>query len=103
MLARFEKPTLGVLIGFLAGAVFGLWPFKHGVKPMAGEVFKGQTMTPDLIQEMDPGKYPSEPFTPGLLQACGAISLIAVGFVLTCLIARFGNKQPVEPQDVRTP
>mgnify|MGYP001476556039 CR=1 FL=1 len=96
MLARYEKPTLGVLLGFLAGAVFGLWPFKQGVKPVVGEVFKGQAMTPELIQELDPGKYPTQFFAPDLLQVCAAVGLAVGGFALTCLIARIGNKNPSE-------
>ena len=41
LLARFEKATLGVLLGLLLGAVLGLWPFQHGVQPQVGDVIKG--------------------------------------------------------------
>jgi uncharacterized membrane protein len=35
LLRRFEKPTLGVLLGLLIGAPAGLYPFKEGVSPNA--------------------------------------------------------------------
>ncbi|MEE9234065.1 MAG: DUF368 domain-containing protein [Candidatus Acidoferrales bacterium] len=36
LLARFEKATLGFLLGLLLGAVLGLWPFRQGVPPRPG-------------------------------------------------------------------
>ena len=41
LLERHEQATLGVLMGLLVGAVFGLWPFQEGVPPKLGEMFKG--------------------------------------------------------------
>ena len=42
LLARFEKATLGALLGLLFGAVVGLWPFQEGVPPEVGDVVKGR-------------------------------------------------------------
>jgi len=51
VLAKFEKPTLGVLMGLLIGAVMGLWPFQQGVVPKAGDVLKGEQVI--VIQSGD--------------------------------------------------
>lgn len=92
-LAHFEKPTLGALLGFLGGAVIGLYPFQRGVAPVVGDIFKGKTMTEELITKIEPSKYPTEMFTPSIGQIFGSIALIAVGFGLTYLIARFGGSE----------
>jgi putative membrane protein len=44
VLRRYEKPTLGVLMGLLVGAVAGLWPFQEGVAPQPGDRLKNQTV-----------------------------------------------------------
>lgn len=93
LLARYEKPTLGVLLGFLVGAVVGLWPFQHGVAPSLGDTFKGQVVTEELLTRISPDKYPTEMFAPSAGQVFGALALIAAGFAATALIARFGGER----------
>jgi putative membrane protein len=93
LLHRFEKPTLGVLLGLLFGAVVGLYPFQRGVEPQLGDTFKGRPVTPDLLAELSPDKWPTEFFTPGAGQVFGAIGLVVAGFAVTCLIARFGKEK----------
>jgi len=44
LLARFERPTLGVLLGLLLGAVVGLFPFQEPVKPVPGERLAGEIL-----------------------------------------------------------
>lgn len=95
-LAKFEKPTLGALLGFLAGAVIGLWPFQQGVKPAVGDVVKGRTMTLELIEKMKPEKYPTEYFDPTMGQIAGSIGLIILGFAVTALVARLGKSKPAK-------
>ncbi len=90
-LMRFEKATLGVLLGFLAGAVIGLWPFQKGVAPELGTFFKGQRVTEELLQKLDPSKFPSVSFDPSLLQILGALALVGLGFAATALLARVGQ------------
>lgn len=90
LLAKFEKPTLGALLGLLVGAVIGLWPFQEGVPPAVGEVYKGVVMTPESIAELPKHKYPTEYFTPTVGHILGALALIAVGFAITALVARLG-------------
>ncbi len=45
LLQRFERPTLGVLLGLLLGAVVGLWPFQQTAAPTPQTQIKGQTPT----------------------------------------------------------
>lgn len=93
LLAKFEKPTLGALLGLLVGAVVGLWPFQAGVAPKIGDTFKGQVVTEEILAKLSPDKYPTETFDPSIGQIFGAIALIVVGFAITALIARFGAEK----------
>ncbi len=95
MLAKFEKPTLGVLMGFLVGAVFGLWPFQEGVAPAIGSTFKGQTVTAEVLAEIPRHKYPTEWFDPSASQIAGALGLVLVGYAVTALVSRFGARKDV--------
>ncbi|MEQ9498208.1 MAG: DUF368 domain-containing protein [Deltaproteobacteria bacterium] len=93
LLAKFEKPTLGALLGFLVGAVVGLWPFQQGVAPKIGDTFKGRVVTEEILAKLTPDKYPTETFDPTGGQIGGAIALIVAGFAVTALIARFGKEK----------
>lgn len=92
MLARFEQPTLGVLLGLLVGAVVGLWPFQEGVAPEVGSTFKGRVVTEAVLAELEPEDYPNALFTPTPLQVGGALSLIVMGFLTTVLVGRLGGE-----------
>jgi putative membrane protein len=97
LLAKYEKPTLGALLGFLVGAVVGLWPFQHGVAPKLGDTFKGRVVTPELLAEIAPEKYPTEFFSPSVAQVFGALAVVGAGFAITALIARFGGERMPRP------
>ncbi|MHC4956595.1 MAG: undecaprenyl phosphate translocase family protein [Planctomycetota bacterium] len=88
LMHHFEKATLGVLLGLLFGAVVGLWPFQHGVKPEVGDEVKGRVMTEELIAKLAPKEYPTEFFRPEWWQVAVAILLIAAGFAATSMIAK---------------
>jgi putative membrane protein len=91
LLRTYEKATLGVLLGLLLGAVVGLWPFQHGVAPVVGDTFKGQTVTQELLAELEPEDYPTEYFRPRVPHVLGAIGLIVAGFGVTLGVSRFGR------------
>lgn len=65
-LHRYEKATLGVLIGLLIAAPAGLYPFKEGVRPEVGDVIAGQTVTGENLAEFraDPKDWPERVFAP---------------------------------------
>ena len=80
-----------MLLGLLLGAVVGLWPFQRGVAPSVGDTFKGQTVTAELLAELEPEDFPTEYFDPGAAQVAGAIGLIVVGFSVTLGVSRIGG------------
>ncbi len=90
VLARYAQPTYGVLMGFLVGAVVGLWPFQHGVAPATGDLFRGVKVTPEILAELAPEKYPTEFYTPTGTEIAAVLALIALGFAVTALIAKLG-------------
>jgi putative membrane protein len=92
LLRRFEKPTLGVLLGLLLGAVVGLWPFQEGIPPQVGDQIKGRPVTEERLAKMDPGDYPTRFFRPTAGQAGTAAGGILIGFLVTVAIARFEPK-----------
>ena len=88
LLDRHERPTLGVLLGLLVGAVVGLWPFQRGVAPVVGDIVKGRKLTADMLSTIKPKDFPIETFTPSVTQILGALALVVAGFVATSLVAR---------------
>lgn len=94
LLARYEAPTLGALLGLLAGAVVGLWPFQQGVKPAVGALFKGRTLSAADVEALAPEKWPTEIFSPSPAQIGAAIGVVLLGFFLTQLVARLGRDKP---------
>lgn len=91
VLERYEQPTLGVLMGLLVGAVFGLWPFQEGVAPGVGEMYKGQILTAERLAELSRDKYPTEIYTPTFNDVMMAVGLVAIGYMITTLVARVGG------------
>lgn len=94
VLERYEQPTLGVLMGLLIGAVFGLWPFQEGVPPVVGELFKGRVLTAERLAQLTPDKYPTELYAPSFTDVVTAIGLIGVGYMITTLVSHIGGAAP---------
>ncbi|MBX3352921.1 MAG: DUF368 domain-containing protein [Phycisphaeraceae bacterium] len=94
LLDRFPKPTLGVLIGLLLGAVVGLWPFAEFVRPGEGFVFKGQALSAEQIDALAVEDYPVRLRAPSTAEAFGGLALIGVGFGVTLLVDRLGRAKP---------
>ena len=106
LLRRYEKATLGVLLGLLIGAVVGLWPFQQSIDPAEGQMIKGQQVSfghPPGVKEdlVEPYWYyaeSSEPveaedfpvgyFAPAAIQIGGSLGLIILGLGTTLLIDR---------------
>jgi hypothetical protein len=91
LLARFEKATLGFLLGLLLGAVLGLWPFQQGVPPRPGQLIRGRLMTAESIAALRPKDYPLEGFRPSGGQSAAALGLMLAGLVTTLGVARVGR------------
>ena len=98
VLERYEQPTLGVLMGLLVGAVFGLWPFQEGVPPNVGEVFKGQILTAERLADLTADKFPTEFYTPSFNDMMMSAGLIGMGYLITTLVARVGGAKPKRDQ-----
>lgn len=94
MLHRFEKATLGVLLGLLLGAPAGLYPFKQGVPPAAGTMFRGEILDAAAAEALaaKPKDWPEVRFTPRPLEVAGAIGMVAVGGLMTLGVARLGRR-----------
>ncbi|MBB6431398.1 undecaprenyl phosphate translocase family protein [Algisphaera agarilytica] len=118
LLERFEKATLGVLLGLLLGAVVGLWPFQASVEPKEGDTIKAQVVThavPTVWEDDEPQPteatwifaesgeavdaedLPTAFFKPNATQIGGAAGLILLGLAVTLLVDRLGREKPEKP------
>lgn len=95
LLERFEKPTLGVLLGLLFGAVVGLWPFQQSVPPPVGGMIKGVTVTAENRESFEEEDWPTARFRPTTVQVGTSVGFMVMGFGLTQAIARVGREKPV--------
>ena len=91
LLRRYEKATLGALLGLLLGAVVGLWPFQEATEPVPGEVVKGRMVSAEDLAEIDPEDWPLRRFRPTSGQAATAAGCVAVGLLATWAIGRLGR------------
>jgi putative membrane protein len=96
LLRRFEKITMGVLLGLLVGAFLGLFPFQRPVEPEPGTIIKGQVVTRKALDagEIKPKDWPVEYFAPGVMQVGVSLLLIAAAASSTLMIARTGRRSP---------
>lgn len=93
LLKRYQKPTLGVLLGLLIGSMAGLWPFQQGVEPQPGDWIKGKQVTEASLGEIDPEDWNLTYFAPTMLQTGASVALILVGFTVTMGVARIGSER----------
>jgi putative membrane protein len=94
LLKRFEKATLGALLGLLFGAVVGLWPFQAPVPPIPGETIKGQVVTDENAADFERDDWRLVSFEPSNREMATTAGLIAAGFGATLLIGRLGRSDP---------
>lgn len=90
LLDRYEKATLGALLGLLIGAVVGLWPFQEASPPEPGQVIKGRIVTFENAADIDSKDWLLRRFDPSGGQAAGALGLIGAGLLGTLAIGRLG-------------
>ena len=123
LLRRYEKVTLGVLLGLLVGAVVGLWPFAATVEPIEGQRIKGREVIyalpaaaegegpgdglaeaeaeggatwvyADSLEPIDAEDQPTRYFTPRPMQVLGAVGLVGLGLLITLTVDRLGREKP---------
>ena len=88
LLARYEKATLGALLGLLLGAVVGLWPFQDATPPQPGDRIKGREVTVANAASFERKDWPLASFDPSTRELGGAFGLIGAGLAATLLIGR---------------
>lgn len=94
VLHRYERATLGVLLGLLVAAPAGLYPFREGIQPKVGDVIKGQTIaTAEEAADVKPKDWPQRTFTPTAMHLGGSLGLIVVGLGVTLAIDRLGRRK----------
>jgi putative membrane protein len=93
LLERYEKATLGALLGLLLGAVVGLWPFQEPTPPMPGDVIKGRSITVHDIESIEHDDWPVQRFDPTFEQLAIASLIVAGGLVATSAIGRIGARR----------
>lgn len=91
LLARYEKATLGVLIGLLLGAVVGLYPFQKAVAPEPGFMDHGILVPEAELEELPVEDWPLERFSPSTSQVAETGGAIALGILLTWAVSRVGR------------
>lgn len=99
LLERFQRPTLGVLLGLLLGAVIGLWPFVRPVEPMPGTLLDRGTVVAfdDTLVFAETGRpveakyWPLERFAPTAGQVGWALALLAAGLLTSIGISHLGS------------
>lgn len=98
LLARFERPTLGVLVGLLLGAVVGLYPFQRPIPPALGSIVDGQVVTAENLDAIDPEDWPQEAYVPSAFEVAGALALAVAGYGITLGVSWVGReREAVEP------
>jgi putative membrane protein len=93
LLHRYEKATLGALLGLLFGAVVGLWPFQQANAPQVGDVIKGQVVSAENASDFEPDDWPVRFFDPTPVQGATSIALVGLGLAATLLIGRLGGTE----------
>ncbi len=103
VLHRYERMTLGVLLGLILAAPAGLYPFRDGVLPVIGDKIKGELVTNENLIEMQAAEnakdWKQEAFKPSGMQIVGSQLLIVLGFGMTVGISRLGRKSDIDSQE----
>ena len=93
-LSHLRQLTLGVLLGLLVGALFGLWPFKEAVPPEIGSNVRGfEIVSLEQAESIKPKYWPTVGFTPTASQVAGACVWILLGAALSGAIGCLGRDE----------
>lgn len=99
-LTTFRQLTLGVLLGLLVGALFGLWPFAKPVPPEVGAVIRGtEITTPEQAAEVKPKYWPTVGFTPTAGQLAASCAWILLGAAISGGIGCLGRDENAPDED----
>jgi len=97
VLHKYERVTLGVLLGLIVAAPAGLYPFRDGTMPQLGDTIKGELVTLENLEDMqadDNAKdWAQRSFGPSAGQVTGSLGIIVIGFGATLGIARLGRER----------
>ena len=88
-------------MGLLIGSTVGLWPFQMGVEPRVGDTIKGQVVTAESLNEIDPEDWSTEFFRPTGVQIASSCFLILIGLGVTIGIAAIGGDKPSRKTDTQ--
>jgi len=99
LLDRYEKATLGALLGLLLGAVVGLYPFQKAVPPELGFEDHGRVLLESELADVPQEDWPLERFTPTPREVAASGGTIAFGLMLTFGISRLGSKRDEDDSD----
>jgi putative membrane protein len=92
LLARFQRATLGFLLGLLLGAVIGLWPFTAPVAPQLGDIVRGvELTTPEMVAAVETKYYRRAPVAPTAGEVAGGLAFVVAGFGISWGISRMGR------------
>ncbi len=101
LLHRYEKVTLGVLLGLVIGAPAGLYPFKRGIEPVVGDEIRAIVVTDANLTDFldEPSKWREQTFTPSTGQIAGSLGLLLLGGGATLGISHLGReRRPARPE-----
>lgn len=91
LLGRYEKATLGALLGLLLGAVIGLYPFQSPVPPGPGFAIHGRVLDAAERAALPPEAWPLARHAPSPEELLASLAALAAGLALTWAIARIGR------------
>ena len=91
LMGRYEKATLGALLGLLLGAVVGLYPFQAPMPPEPGFALQGRVVPEAELADVPEEDWPLQRFTPGARDIAGSAAALVSGLALTLAISRLGG------------
>jgi putative membrane protein len=98
LLERYEKATLGVLLGLLLGAVVGLYPFQEAVPPEPGFEHHGVVVPTAELADVPPEDWPLARFDPSAGDVGRGAGALVVGLLITVAVSRLGRESEVPEQ-----